>query len=214
MSDQAAFQEIDEALRQDDLKAWWKRWGTYVVAAAVVVVVAAAGLVGWRQYDASRRAQASTAYSVALSKVGHDNAAARAELDKLAETAPEPYRFLARLTSAQLRATPEEQVAALLALAPKLPSELADLAIVIAGYRSIGTPKADEVAGQVQGLTGPERPFHISAVEIEALAAVRKGDLAAARKMWSEIAKDPGAPQGAQQRAQALLSLYGPAEGK
>ena len=214
MSDQAAFQEIDEALRQDDLKAWWKRWGTYVVAAAVVVVVAAAGLVGWRQYDASRRAQASTAYSVALSKVGQDNAAARAELDKLAETAPEPYRFLAALASAQLRPTPEEQVAALLALAPKLPSELADLAIVIAGYRSIGTPKADEVAGQVQGLTGPERPFHVSAVEIEALAAVRKGDLAAARKMWSEIAKDPGAPQGAQQRAQALLSLYGPAEGK
>jgi hypothetical protein len=214
VSDQAAFQEIDEALRQDDLKAWWKRWGTYVVAAAVVVVVVAAGLVGWRQYDASRRAQASTAYSIALSKVGQDNAAARAELDKLAESAPEPYRFLAALTSAQLRATPEEQVAALLALAPKLPTELADLAIVIAGYRSIGTPKADEVAGQVQALNGPERPFHVSAVEIEALAAVRKGDLAAARKMWSEIAKDAGAPQGAQQRAQALLTLYGPAEGK
>jgi hypothetical protein len=212
VSDQAAFQEIDEALRQDDLKAWWKRWGTYVVAAAVVVVVAAAGMVGWRQYDASRRAQASTAYSIALSKVGQDNAAARAELDKLAETAPEPYRFLAALTSAQLRTTPEEQVTALLAL--KLPSELADLAIVIAGYRSIGTPKADEVAGQVQGLTGPERPFHVSAVEIEALNAARKGDLAAARKMWNEIAKNPGAPQGAQQRAQALLSLYGPAEGK
>jgi hypothetical protein len=32
--------------------------------------------------------------------------------------------------------------------------------------------------------------------------------------MWNEIIKDPAAPQGAQQRAQALLTLYGPAEAK
>jgi len=214
LSDQAAFQEIDDAVRQDDLRAWWKRWGSYVVAAAVVLVVAGAGLVGWRQYDASRRAQASTAYSIALSKIGQDNAAARAELDKLAESAPEPYRWLAALASAQLRPTPEEQVAALLAVAPQLPAELADLATVIAGFRSVGTPKEGEVAAKLEPLAQPERPFHASALELEALAAARKGDLAVARKKWNDIVKDPAAPQGAQQRAQALLTLYGPAEAK
>ena len=214
MSDQAAFQEIDAAVRQDDLKAWWKRWGNYVVVGAVLAVVAVAALVGWRQYDASRRAAASTAYSIALSKIGQDNAAARAELDKLAESAPEPYRWLAALVSAQLRPTPEEQVTALLAVAPQLPAELADLATVIAGFRSVGTPKESEIAAKLQLLAQPERPFHASALELEALAAARKGDLAAARKMWNEIIKDPAAPQGAQQRAQALLTLYGPAEAK
>jgi len=214
VSDQAAFQEVDDAVRQDDLRAWWKRWGSYVVAAAVAVVVIVAGLVGWRQYDASRRAAASTAYSIALSKVGQDNAAARVELDKQAQTAPEPYSWLAALAASQLRDTPDEQVAALLAVAPKLPTDLADLAIVIAGFRSVGTAKADELAAKLQPLTAPERPFHASAVELEALAAVRKGDLVQARKMWNEIIKDSGAPQGAQQRAQALLTLYGPAEAK
>ena len=58
MSDSAAFHEVDEAVRKDELKEWWSRWGTWVVAAAVIVVVAAAGLVGWRQYDASNRAAA------------------------------------------------------------------------------------------------------------------------------------------------------------
>lgn len=214
MSDQAAFQEIDDAVRQDDLKAWWKRWGNYVVVGAVLAVVAVAALVGWRQYDASRRANASTAYSIALSKIGQDNAAARAELDKLAESAPEPYRWLAALASAQLRPTPEEQVAALLAVAPQLPAELSDLATVIAGFRSVGTPKEAEVAAKLEPLALAERPFHASALELEALAAARKGDLAAARKKWNEIIKDPAAPQGAQQRAQALLTLYGPTEGK
>jgi len=214
VSDQAAFQEVDDAVRQDDLRAWWKLWGSYVVAAAVAVVVIVAGLVGWRQYDASRRAAASTAYSIALSKIGQDNAAARTELDKLAETAPEPYRWLAALASAQLRPTPEEQVAAVLAVAPQLPAELSDLATVIAGFRSVGTPKEGEVAAKLEPLAQPERPFHASALELEALAAARKGDLAVARKKWNEIVKDPAAPQGAQQRAQALLTLYGPAEAK
>src|SRR5262249_11382004 len=189
-------------------------WGNYVVAGAVLVVVAAAGMVGWRQYDASRRAEASTAYSIALSKIGQDNAAAKAELDKLADSAPEPYRWLAALASAQLRATPEEQVAALLAVAPQLPAELADLATVVAGFRSVGTPKEAQVAALLQPLSAAERPFHASALELEALAAARKGDLTAARKMWNEIAKDPAAPQGAVQRAQAMLALYGPGEAK
>src|SRR5258708_28808023 len=82
VSDSAAFQEVDDAVRQDDLKLWWKRWGSWVVAAAVLGVVAVAGLVGWRQYDASRRAEASVAYSAALAKVETDKAAARAELNK------------------------------------------------------------------------------------------------------------------------------------
>ena len=137
MSDSAAFQEVDDAVRQDDLKLWWKRWGTWVVAGAVLAVVAVAGLVGWRQYDASQRAQASAAYSAALAKIGQDNTAARAELNKQAESAPEPYRSLAALSAAQLLDKPEEQVAALDAVASRLPAELSDLALVIAGFRSV-----------------------------------------------------------------------------
>jgi hypothetical protein len=213
VSDQAAFQEVDDAVRQDDLKAWWKRWGSWVLAGAVLVVVAAAGLVGWRQYDASQRAAAGAAYSAALAKIGPDNAgardAARAELDKQAQTAPEPYRSLAALAAAQLRDNPAEQVSALLAVAPKLPTaELSDLATVIAALRAEGTPQADEVVAKLEPLAGLERPFHISVVELQALSAARKGDVKRARELWGGIAKDQGAPQGAAQRAQAMLNLY------
>jgi hypothetical protein len=51
VSDSAAFQEVDEAVRKDELREWWGRYGTWVIAGAVIVVVAVAGLVGWRQYD-------------------------------------------------------------------------------------------------------------------------------------------------------------------
>jgi hypothetical protein len=214
VSDNAAFQEVDDAVRQDDLKLWWKRWGSWVVAGAVLVVVAVAGLVGWRQYDAAQRAQASTAYSQALAKIGQDNATARAELNKQAESAPEPYRSLAALAAAQLLDKPEEQVAALEAVASRLPTELSDLALVIAGYRGLDNGKIDGLLGKLGPLAQPDRPFHASVIELQALSSARKGDLKRAKELWSSLLKDSGVPQGVQQRAQAMLTLHGPAEGK
>ena len=215
MSDSAAFQEVDEAVRKDELKEWWDRYGTFVVAGAVAIVVAVAGMVGWRQYDAGQRAAASAAYSAALAKIGPDVAAARADLEKQSKDAREPYRSLAALIVAQLQPTQEEQVAALSAVGPKLSApELADLATVIAALKSVDTPKADEMAAKLDSLGGPDKPFRISVREVQALAAVRKGDAKRARELWGEIAKDPGTPQGAAQRASAMLNLYAAAEAK
>jgi hypothetical protein len=214
VSDSAAFQEVDDAVRQDDLKLWWKRWGSWVVAAAVLVVVAVAGFVGWRQYDQSRRAEASAAYSAAINKVESDKAAARAELGKLAESAPSPYNFLAALAVAQLQDKPADQVTSLEAVAPRLPPELSDLALVMAGFRSVDAGKLEEQVTKLAALAQSDRPFHISVMELQALAAAKKGDLKRAKELWTDIAKNPASPQGAQQRAQAMLNSYGPGEGK
>ncbi|MBS0541083.1 MAG: tetratricopeptide repeat protein [Proteobacteria bacterium] len=215
MSDQAAFQEIDDAVRQDDLKAWWSRWGTYVVAAAVLAVVAATALVGWRQYDASRRATAGAAYSASITKIASDPKAARTELEQQATSAPEPYRSLAALAAAQLLDTPDQQIAALIALAPKLTPEMSDLALAMAGYRSVDAGKLDAMAGQFEAMTGPERPFRVSARELQALALVKKGDIKGARTIWEEIGKATDGPPGAAQRAAAMLTIYpAPAEAK
>ena len=61
MSDSTAFQEVDDAVRQDQLKEWWIRWGTWLVGGVVLVVIAVSAVIGWRQYDASRRATAGQA---------------------------------------------------------------------------------------------------------------------------------------------------------
>jgi hypothetical protein len=215
VSDSAAFQEVDEAVRKDELKEWWGRWGTWVVAGAVVVVVGVTALVGWRQYDASRRAEVSAAYSAALAQIAQDKPAALKAFEDQAKNAPEPYRALAALVTAQLREPLEAQVTALLEVAPTLSSaELTDLANVIAAYKSIDSPKAEEMVAKLEPLAGPDRPFRLSVRELQAMLAVRKGDLKRARELWSEIAKDPQAPQAAAQRASAMLNFYGPAEAK
>lgn len=215
MSDQAAFHEVDEAVRKDEFKAWWGRYGTWIIAAAVVIVLAAAGLVGWRRYDASVRAQASAAYTDAIAKIPQDRSAALSELEKQAASAPEPYRALAALVAAQLRQPVEAQVTALTTVAPGLVSpDLTDLANVIAAYKSIDTPNAEAMVAKLEPLAAPDRPFRLSVLELQALVAGRKGDAKRTRELWTEIARDPSVPQGLAQRAAAMLNLYGPAEAK
>lgn len=210
MSDSAAFHEVDEAVRKDELKEWWARYGTWIVAAAVAVVVAVAGLVGWRQYDTAQRAEASAVYSAALARISQDPKAARAEFDQQAKSAPEPYRSLAALIAAQLNESQEAQVTALLAVAPTLSTpELTDLANVIAGYKSVDSSKAEEVIARLEPLAGPDRPFRLSVRELQALVSMHKGDIKRAREVWTEISKDPAVPQGAIQRVTAMLNLYG-----
>lgn len=210
MSDSAAFHEVDEAVRKDELKEWWARYGTWIVAAAVAVVVAVAGLVGWRQYDTAQRAEASAVYSAALARISQDPKAARAEFDQQAKSAPEPYRSLAALIAAQLNESQEAQVTALLAVAPTLSTpELTDLANVIAGYKSVDSSKAEEVIARLEPLAGPDRPFRVSVRELQALVSMHKGDIKRAREVWTEISKDPAVPQGAIQRVTAMLNLYG-----
>jgi hypothetical protein len=215
VSDSAAFHEVDEAVRKDELKEWWDRWGTWVVAGAVAVIVGVTALVGWRQYDASRRAEVSAAYLSALAQIAQDKPAALKALEDQAKSAPEPYRSLAALVAAQLREPMEAQVTALIEVAPTLSAaELSDLANVIAAYKSIDSPKAEEMVAKLEPLAGPDRPFRLSVRELQAMLAVRKGDLKRARELWSEITKDPQAPQAAAQRASAMLNFYGPAEAK
>jgi hypothetical protein len=208
VSDQAAFQEVDDAVRQDDIKLWWKRWGALAITAFVVVVVAAAGTIQWRKYEASQAAVAGAAYSAALAKIGPDLKTARAELQQQAQTAAEPYKSLAALAAAQLLDTQEQQIAALIALAPKLTPEMSDLALAIAGYRSVDPGKLDAMASQLEGMTALERPFRMSARELQALALVKKDDLKGARTIWEDISKDGSAPAGVSQRTAAMLALY------
>jgi len=70
--------DLEEQEQLEDLKAWWKQYGTYVAAglsvlAAVVVVVQ-----GWRWYQHNQAEQASVLYQ-AVSQAGRNNDVAKAK---------------------------------------------------------------------------------------------------------------------------------------
>lgn len=92
---------------------------------------------------------------------------------------------------------------------------MSDLALAIAGYKSVDIGKLDAMSSQLEGMTALDRPFRMSARELQAIALAKKGDIKGARAIWEEISKDATAPAGVTQRTAAMLTLYpAPAEAK
>lgn len=54
--------DLDEQERLDELKAWWKRWGSLAMTGLAVAIAAAAGWRYWQSHTATQNLEAGTVY--------------------------------------------------------------------------------------------------------------------------------------------------------
>jgi hypothetical protein len=206
------FQEVDEALRQDLAKEWWKRHGNKIIGAAVLVVLAVAGWNGWTWYQTSERGKAGIAFTAAVENASKNRDAGIAALEKLT-SGTEPYASLARLKIAQLKAESGDRAAAATQFAAAgqtlSSADLKDLSVLLAAMQSFDTANADELQAQLQPLTGRDRPWRASALELMAALAMKRNDMGGARALWSELRDDPATPPAMRERAREMLSVLG-----
>jgi hypothetical protein len=206
------FQEVDEALRQDQAKEWWKRHGSKIIGAAVLLVLAVAAWNGWNWYQTSQRANAGIAFTTAVDGIGRDRTGSMAALEKLT-TGVEPYASLARLKIAQLKAEAGDRTAAASqfeAAAQAIDAaDLKDLSVLLAVMQAFETAGPDELQARLQPLTARDRPWRASALELMAAVAMKRNDPAAARAIWMELRDDPATPPAMRERAREMSAVLG-----
>ena len=54
--------DLEEQEQVDDLKAWWRQYGTSVLVAVLVGVLALSGWTLWKRYELGQLGQASALY--------------------------------------------------------------------------------------------------------------------------------------------------------
>ena len=70
--------DLDEQERLDELKAWWKRWGSLVMVGLAVLIASAAGWRYWQNHTVSQSLEAATVYEkLTQSLAANDAKAAR-----------------------------------------------------------------------------------------------------------------------------------------
>ena len=207
--------EVDEAVRQDRWTQLWKRYGTYLVGAALAVVVGTGAGVAWRNWQESERQAEARRYAAAEALLRQDRASEAAEAFRaLAEEADGGYRVIARLRAAGAEAEAGEGAAAAATLGNLAESDAAEpvyrqLGDLLVLQRDFDQADADALAGRVAGLTGPEAPWRHSALELEALAQLRAGDIEAARRTLDTLLADPRTPANLSRRAAELMASIG-----
>ncbi|MAN77273.1 MAG: hypothetical protein CML24_08770 [Rhizobiales bacterium] len=206
MSDDSFLREVEEELRSDKLKAFWRRFAPFIIGGAVLIVLLVAANEVWKWYRSSTAANASDQYYAAVEMAeSGDIAGARTAFAELEASGPEGYAILARFQEAALLAEqgePDAAIAAYDALAASLDQRrLRELAYVLGGYLAVDHLDVGAVEQRVGGLTGEDSAMRNSAREALGLAHYKAGNIEEARANFEAMAADPNAGQDIQLRA-------------
>jgi hypothetical protein len=205
------FREVDEELRHEHYAKLWQKYGRYVIVLAVFVVVGTAANVGWREYvRAAREADgAQFAAAVELFVAGKSSEAATAFAGLVADGG-DGYPTLAALQQAAALASGGDQQGAIAIydrLAKTAESDLLQgLARLLGALSALDGAAVGEVERRLVPLLAGQSPWRYSAREVAALAAQQGGKLDEAKKLFTELADDAGAPAGIRARAAEMLA--------
>lgn len=213
--EQVFMREVDDAVREDDLKSFGRRYGILI---GVVVVVGLASLAGWIFYNNSVDEEAgvrSEEYVAAIDSVKRNNLdGAAAALEPLEEAKQEGYKAAAKLMQANIALEKQDAKAAIagykaIVADADLPQPFRDLALIRQTTAEFDTLKPQEVIDRLKSLAVPGNPWFGSAGEMVALSYLNleKADLAG--PLFAQLAKDEGVPPTIRSRALQMAGVQG-----
>ena len=211
------FQEVQEDLRAERARQFWRRWGVAFGALALLVAGGVGGWQAWRWQELRQAEAASTAFAAAQRSVEGDNpdfAAAARRFAEVAAQSPAGYRVMARLRAAALLAEAGDRAGALALWDEVTRDGGADAlwrnhAALMWALHGIATEPPAALAARLAPLAADGSPWRASARELEALLALRTGDRPAAERRLRALAEDAAAPEGLRSRARRILAGLG-----
>lgn len=206
------FQEVQEDLRRERLKAFWDRYGTAIVVVMLVVVVGVGGWRGWQYFENQKAAAAGDRYEAASQLAEQGKAAeARAAFAAIAADAPAGYRTISKLREADEAAKADKPAALKLYQAiandGAADADLRSAARVRGAYVAVDAGTREDVKALAEPLAAADGAWSTLAREALGLAAYKAGDAAEARRQFESVVADPDAPGSSRQRADLMLAV-------
>lgn len=212
------FDEVEEDLRAERLRALLTRYAGVLFAAALLVIGGVAGWQGWLWYQTRQDRAAAQTYIAAMLAAGDTGPAAAparslalGQFLALARTGPAGYRTLARLHAAAMEADAGHLPQALALWDAVAADSAADpllrgLAGLLWADRQLDTGNPGVLAARLKSLAAPGAPWRALAEEDLALLDLRRHRDDAARRRLDALAKDAAAPAGVREQAAALAA--------
>lgn len=211
MSD--VFREVDEAVRQDQLLAIWKRYRVLIIVAVAAVVVGVGGFQTWQSLELQKKHEAANTFAsaVALVRAG-DTEASLAALAEQSNPAEGGFGTLAAFAQARLlwEAGRDQEALALIdeiAASQASGKTLQEAAIILSVSRQVDSGDAAALQARLAPLTAEGGSFRGQALELSAVLAFKQGDRVTAKELLQAMA-EVGASPAMRARAQQLIEAY------
>lgn len=203
--------EINEELRQEKLRTFWKENGAWIIGGILLALVMTAGMGYWRNHQATKEIVASQQLIAAA------EAANKEALGALATDTKGAHAGFAGLISAGMYAREGQTQRAIeiydqVAAMRGLPDTYRDLATLLSASHKLDSGDPADLHKILDKLA-KKSTWRFSALEMQALLYAREGKMKDAVNALTDISANADAPEDMRRRASTLRELYLGAEG-
>lgn len=213
MSDNSFFREVDEAVRHEQYKRLWDKYGIVILVLGAILVAGVAAYKGWTFWQERQSQEAGAKFTEALAlEAGTDQDKAREAFASLAENGPRGYQVLSRfqLASNEAKAGETDKAVAsydALATDGSVDPILQGLATVQAATLRLDSADYAEMERRLKGLIDATSAWRFSARELLGLSAYRHNDMRVAEEQFSALLSNQATPPNLRERANMMLTL-------
>jgi hypothetical protein len=195
--DDGLIREIDEEYRRERLNEAWRNFGRYILAITAVILLTTISYVGWQEYRRHMSATLTTQLLQAEKEQQQKNLdSAELLLKNIAQEQHATIPPIAGLWLLQLEAEKKDpDFDAVQDFTPSLAPYDNYSQLIMAAH---GTAVTEE-------LVEPGKAFRLTAMEIEAVKALKAGNMNEAHSLFTSIAEAVETPDSMRQRATLLL---------
>ena len=211
-------QEVDDAVRQDQMLSFGRRYGRLIVGLVAAGLIALGGWLYWQHRQTQAADAASEEMIAAIAKLeAGDTKGGETALKPLLSGDSPSYRAVAGMTQATLASRANDTAAALARLDTvvkdaKVDPVLRDVALVRKTALEFDKLAPDAVVQRMQPLLGTgdaTSPLFASAAELAAIAHYRAGRFDQAGALFTRIAATDGVPPSLKARAGDMAAMLG-----
>ncbi|MDC1383886.1 tetratricopeptide repeat protein [Candidatus Puniceispirillum sp.] len=201
------FDEINEDLKQDQLRKLWARYGKYVIILILLVVLSVGARQGYNIWHDKQTTTAAIAYHKAANADNSSEA-----LTGLLGQLNAGYAMLARFDIAAAQAKDMEYTtaeASYLALSkdPDIKKLYRQAAVLLSVMNAPDSRDDNELVARLLGLESQAGPWQAMALEQAASLALRMGNRDLATRKYENLAGLSDIPAGIRQRARQMLQI-------
>jgi hypothetical protein len=213
--DDVFLREVDDAVRQDQLASFAKRYGAIVAVGIVALLAAFGGWLYYGQHSERKAGERGETYVQALDRIEGGNPKVAADaLAELKTAGTPPYDAAARFTQANvaLEAGDKKRAGALLgaiAADASVDQVFRDLATVRQTAVAFDTLKPDAIIARLKPLATSDSPWFGPAAEMTAIAHLRKKERGEAGRIFADIAAHEGIEPSLKSRAVQMAGTLG-----
>jgi len=213
MTQENIFKEIEEDLERQKYEELWKRYGGYVIAAAFAVVLGTIGYNFWQTRTSDMHQKATGDLMMILGQDKEDQAKQIQALEDFAQkNQDQAQAVFAQLDAAAFAAKQDHKDQAIkiydaVAADVKADHAFRQLADLLSVQLQLDSGDPTALQKRLQPLMEYNEPWHYSAKEYSAYLAFRAGDMATAKKLFTDLSQDAGAPKSMSTRASDMLKM-------